>query len=40
MICDGKAPESVTAATDDHEMVKAWGGHVKRLAQHVGMEHE
>ncbi len=35
MIRDGKAPAGVSAATDDPEMIEAWMGHVKELAQHV-----
>ncbi|MCK8463490.1 saccharopine dehydrogenase NADP-binding domain-containing protein [Aliiroseovarius sp. S1339] len=35
MIRGGKAPAGVSAATDDPEMIEAWMGHVKELAQHV-----
>ncbi|WP_298567462.1 saccharopine dehydrogenase family protein [uncultured Aliiroseovarius sp.] len=35
MIRDGKAPAGVSAATSDPEMIEAWMGHVKELAQHV-----
>ncbi|GHF07765.1 hypothetical protein GCM10016455_30930 [Aliiroseovarius zhejiangensis] len=35
MIRDGTAPAGVSAATDDPEMIEAWMGHVRELAQHV-----
>ena len=35
MILDGSAPAGVSAATADPEMIEAWMGHVKELAQHV-----
>lgn len=36
MICDGEAPEGVTA---DSEMIDTWMAHVNELAQQVGVEH-
>ncbi|UWQ14067.1 saccharopine dehydrogenase NADP-binding domain-containing protein [Aliiroseovarius sp. M344] len=35
MILEGSAPAGVSAATADPEMIEAWMGHVKELAQHV-----
>ncbi|MCK0139951.1 saccharopine dehydrogenase family protein [Aliiroseovarius sp. F47248L] len=35
MIRDGKAPAGVSAASADPEMIEAWMGHVRELAQHV-----
>ncbi len=35
MIRDGTAPAGVSAASADPEMIEAWMGHVKELAQHV-----